>query len=73
MNLVTGGAGFIGTHLVEKLRANNEDVRVLELPNANLKHLPLDKIDVVYADIRDRAAVDKATQDCNYVYHYYII
>ena len=69
MNLVTGGGGFIGTHLVEKLLANNEDVRVLELSHAKLRHLPLDEIDVVYADIRDRAAVNKATQDCDYVYH----
>jgi dihydroflavonol-4-reductase len=69
MNLVTGGGGFIGSHLVEKLLANNEDVRVLELSSSNLEHLPLDDIDVVYADIRDRSAVDKATKDCDYVYH----
>lgn len=69
MNLVTGGGGYIGSHLVEKLLANNEDVRVLELSSSNLEHLPLDDIDVVYADIRDRSAVDKATKDCDYVYH----
>jgi nucleoside-diphosphate-sugar epimerase len=69
MNLVTGGGGYIGSHLVQKLLRNKEDVRVLELPNAKLEHLPLDEIDLVYADIRDRSAVDKATQDCDYVYH----
>ena len=69
MNLVTGGGGFIGSHLVETLLANKEEVRVLELSNTDLQHLPLDRIDLVRADIRDRSAVDKATRDCDFVYH----
>ncbi len=69
MNLVTGGGGYIGSHLVQKLLANKEDVRVLELSNASTHHLPVDDIDLVYADIRDRSAVDKATRDCDVVYH----
>lgn len=69
MNLVTGGGGFIGSHLVRRLLANKEDVRVLELAGSNVQHLPLDDIDLVYADIRDREAVDKAMKDCSRVYH----
>ena len=69
MNLVTGGGGFIGSHLVQALLAKGEEVRVLDLPNTNLEHLPLDQIEVVRADIRDRSAVDGATKDCQRVYH----
>ena len=54
---VTGGAGFIGSHLVRLLVERGERVRVLDRPGAKLDHLPLDRIDVVAADIRDRAAV----------------
>src|SRR5207247_957744 len=54
--LVTGGAGFIGSHLVRMLVERGEKVRVLERPGANVSHLPLTQIDIVWADIRDRAA-----------------
>src|SRR5262245_22911590 len=67
--LVTGGAGFIGSHLVRQLVAAGEQVRVLERPGAPLAHLPLDKIEVCIGDIRDRDAVVKAVRGCRHVYH----
>jgi len=67
--LVTGGAGFIGAHLVRRLLEAGESVRVLELPDARIEHLPLDRIDLVHGDIRDRAAVDRAVRGCRQVYH----
>jgi len=69
MNLVTGGAGFIGSHLVAALLADGEEVRVLERPGATVDHLPLDRIELVSADIRDKAAVAEATRGCRHVYH----
>ena len=69
MNLVTGGAGFIGSHLVAALLAEGEAVRVLERPGARVDHLPLDRIELVSADIRDKAAVAEATRGCRHVYH----
>ncbi len=67
--LVTGGAGFIGSHLVACLVEAGAAVRVLERPGARVDHLPLDAIDLVFADIRDRAAVARAVRCCPLVYH----
>src|SRR5436853_6766162 len=66
--LVTGGAGFIGSHLVRMLVERGEAVRVLERPGAIVSHLPLDRSDLVWADIRNRAAVDKAVNGCREAY-----
>ncbi|MBV9126054.1 MAG: NAD-dependent epimerase/dehydratase family protein [Planctomycetes bacterium] len=67
--LVTGGAGFIGSHLVRRLLDQGETVRVLELPRARVGHLPLDWIELVRGDIRDRDAVARAVRGCREVYH----
>jgi dihydroflavonol-4-reductase len=67
--LVTGGAGFIGSHLVERLLEQGEAVRVLEHPKARVAHLPLDRIELVRADIRDCQAVVRAVRGCAQVYH----
>jgi dihydroflavonol-4-reductase len=67
--LVTGGAGFIGSHLVRLLVARGEGVRVLERPGARVAHLPLDRIDLVFVDVRDRDAVAAAVRGCRAVYH----
>jgi dihydroflavonol-4-reductase len=68
-SLVTGGAGFIGSHLVRLLAGRGEMVRVLERPGAAVGHLPLDRIELVRGDIRERAAVEKAVRGCREVYH----
>jgi dihydroflavonol-4-reductase len=67
--LVTGGAGFIGSHLVGLLVDRGAHVRVLELPRASVKHLPLDRIDLLRGDIRDEQAVRQAVRGCTEVYH----
>ena len=69
MILVTGGAGFIGSHLVDQFTRDNQPVRVLEHPNASVDHLPLNKIELVRADIRDISAVNQAVRGCDQVYH----
>ena len=67
--LVTGGAGFIGSHLVEQLVTERRAVRVLEKPGVATSHLPEDRIDVVFADIRDAGAVERAARGCDVVLH----
>lgn len=67
--LVTGGAGFIGSHLVNRLVREGRNVRVLDRPTARIDHLPLHQVEVVRGDIRDRTAVRKALDGIGEVYH----
>lgn len=66
--VVTGGAGFIGSHLVERLAADGQRVRVVERPGADVSHLP-PGVEVVRADIRDRGATRRAMAGGRLVYH----
>jgi dihydroflavonol-4-reductase len=66
--IVTGGAGFIGSHLVERLVQDGHRVRVVERPGAEAGHLP-PGVEVVRADIRDREAVRGAMRGARLVYH----
>ncbi len=66
--VVTGGAGFVGSHLVALLVARGARVRVIERPGMAVDHLPREA-DVAFADIRDEAAVRAALRDCGPVYH----
>ncbi|MBI4356131.1 MAG: SDR family NAD(P)-dependent oxidoreductase [Candidatus Omnitrophica bacterium] len=70
--LVTGGAGFIGSHVVDRLVADGEQVRVLDdLSTGTLGNLAgvRGRIEFVQADIRDRAAVAAAVRGVDYVIH----
>jgi UDP-glucose 4-epimerase len=71
--LVTGGCGFIGSHLVEKLVQENYHVRVLDNLSTgkleNLSAVPPDKFEVVIGNVSDFDAVKNAVQDCTYVFH----
>ncbi len=66
--VVTGGAGFIGSHLVERLVRDGHRVRVVERPGADASHLP-GSVEVVRADIRDREATRRAVEGARFVYH----
>ncbi len=70
--LITGGAGFIGSHIVEKLIHKGEKVRVLDNFSSgrreNLKHL-LDKIELVEGDIRDFWTVIQAVEGVDFILH----
>jgi len=72
--LVTGGAGFIGSHLVEELVAKGYKVRVLDvLSRGNLEYIqPLidkRKVEFIDGDIRYNDVVDKSMKDVDYVFH----
>ena len=72
--LVTGGAGFIGSHLVDRLVDEGYDVCILDnLSSGKLSNIngPLkeDKVEFVEGDIRDASVVDKALSGVDVVVH----
>jgi dihydroflavonol-4-reductase len=67
--LITGGAGFIGSHLVRLLVDAGRAVRVLERSDAPADHLPLGRFELLRGDVRDKAAVGRAVRGCGEVYH----
>src|SRR5688500_11504150 len=70
--LVTGGAGFIGSHLTEALVARGHQVRVLDnLSTGNLANLDAVRgsIELITGDITDLEVVRHAAQGVEVVYH----
>jgi dTDP-L-rhamnose 4-epimerase len=72
--LVTGGAGFIGSHIVDLLLDHGYDVRIfdnLELPTHAAgvpSYLPKD-VEFLQGDMRDRAALSKALRSVDVILH----
>jgi dTDP-L-rhamnose 4-epimerase len=72
--LVTGGAGFVGSHLVDLLLAAGEPVRVLDNldplahSNGSPKHLD-PAAELVIGDLRDRETVERALRGVDRVFH----
>jgi len=67
--LVTGGAGFIGSHIVEHFQGKAE-VRVLDNLRSGFRHnLAPFQHEFIEASILDRAAVRQAMQGVDYVFH----
>ena len=67
--LVTGGAGFIGSHIVEYFQGKAE-VRVLgNLRTGRRRNLDGFEVEFIEGDIRDRATVRRAMESVDYVFH----
>lgn len=70
--LVTGGAGFIGSHLVTRLIQDGVQVRVLDNlvtgSLANLAHVA-DQFEFIRGDVRDAEVVRRAIDECDVVFH----
>ena len=70
--LITGGAGFIGSHLTDALLAKGYSVRILDdLSSGKRSNLPLDnpKVELIVGDVADAALVARAVAGCGAVAH----
>jgi UDP-glucose 4-epimerase len=67
--LVTGGAGFIGSNLADKLLARDAAVRVLDNLSTGFRENIPDGAELVEGDIRDEAAVRAAMSGVDMVFH----
>jgi len=70
--LVTGGAGFIGSHIVEYLVQRGDDVTVLDnLNNGKMQNLSKvnNDINFVNGDVRDYKLIERLTKDSDGVFH----
>jgi nucleoside-diphosphate-sugar epimerase len=70
--LVTGGAGFIGSNLVDELLARDHSVRVLDNFSSGHRHnlSPLEgEVEIIEGDLRSYERVHHAVRDCEVVLH----
>ncbi len=70
--LVTGGAGFIGSHIVDALMADGNTVRVLDnFETGREQNLAqhTGKVEIVRGDVRDEDVVKRCVAGMDYVYH----
>ena len=67
--LVTGAAGFLGSHVARQLVARGEDVRVLMRPSSNNRAISDLSLEYVTGDLRDAASLERAMNGVKRVFH----
>jgi dihydroflavonol-4-reductase len=67
--LVTGAAGFLGSHVARQLVARGEKVRVLLRPSSQNRAIADLPLEYVTGDLRDVASLDRAIKDMQRVFH----
>ena len=75
ISLVTGGCGFIGSHMVDRLLAEGHEVRVVDNWTTgrpeNLDHQKENKnLKIFHMDIRDREAIEPVFEGVDYIFHF---
>jgi nucleoside-diphosphate-sugar epimerase len=71
VNLVTGGTGFIGMHLAQRLVAERKKVRLLCRPGSETKLDPqlADTVEISYGDLCDRESLVHAVRGVSRIFH----
>jgi len=67
--LVTGGTGFVGSHLVERLVAEGYRVRCLVRRTSSLEYLPVRKVELAYGEVALNRGLREAVEGVNLVFH----
>jgi dihydroflavonol-4-reductase len=67
--LVTGAAGFLGSHLTRQLVARGADVRVLLRPSSSNRAIADLPLEYMTGDLRDSASLDRALSGVRRVFH----
>jgi UDP-glucose 4-epimerase len=67
--LVTGGAGFIGSHIAAALLARGDTVRVLDNFSTGRRHNLWPEAEVIEGDVRSYHVVREAVDGCEFVLH----
>jgi UDP-glucose 4-epimerase len=67
--LLTGGSGFIGSHVVDKLRERGHVPVIYDLRPSRWHTDPADRVDTVLGSITDREALERALHSCDAVAH----
>src|SRR4029077_11395304 len=67
--LVTGGTGFIGSHVVRRLLAEQGAVRCLARPGSNRANLSELDVEIIEGDLNDPASLRRALSGCTLLFH----
>jgi len=70
--LVTGGAGFIGSHLTDSLLLSNDEITVVDnFSTGNINNLDhaKSKINIIHGDIRDQNLIERTVNEVDLVFH----
>ena len=72
--LITGGSGFIGSHLIERLLAAGDRITVIDDLSTgrceNIEpYLKDDRCKLIVSTVRDKGLVDRLVEDCDRVFH----
>jgi UDP-glucose 4-epimerase len=67
--LITGGAGFVGSHLAERLQKNGIEVRILDNLTSGFERNIPQGADFIKGDVRDRDLVQEAVKDVDVIFH----
>ncbi len=67
--LITGGTGFLGSHLVECLLAQGHEVRALARRTSDVRHLETTGVEIVVGDVEDYESLGPAVKGADVVFH----